>query len=80
MAYPTDLTSEQFALVQDYLPKKKITKPRKYSYHQIFNAILYVVISGCQWRMLPKDLPNWKTVHHYFLTWSSLRTCPNSPS
>jgi transposase len=72
MPYQTDLTLEQFKLIEDFLPKKKTTRPRKYSYYQIFNAILYVLISGCQWRMLPNDLPNWKTVHHYFLTWSKL--------
>lgn len=70
MSYPTDLTPEEFQLIEDLLPKKKVTRPRKYSYYEIFNAILYVLISGCQWRMLPNDLPNWKTVHHYFLTWS----------
>ncbi len=70
MSYPTDLTPEEFKLIEDLLPQKKVTRPRKYSYYEIFNAILYVLISGCQWRMLPNDLPNWKTVHHYFLTWS----------
>ena len=70
MPYPSDLTPEQFKLIEDLLPQKKTTRPRKYSYYQLFNAILYVLISGCQWRMMPNDLPNWKTVHHYFLTWS----------
>lgn len=70
MSYPTDLTPEQFKLIEDILPKKKTTRPRKHSYYTLFNAILYVLISGCQWRLLPNDLPNWKTVHHYFLTWS----------
>jgi len=70
MSYPTDLTPEEFQLIEDLLPQKKVTRPRKYSYYEIFNAILYVLICGCQWRVLPNDLPNWKTVHHYFLTWS----------
>jgi transposase len=74
MSYPSDLTLEQFSLFEDLLPKKKMTKPRKHSYFELFNAILYVLITGCQWRMLPNDLPNWKTVHHYFLTWSKLET------
>lgn len=70
MSYPSDLTTEQFALIADLFPKKKVTKPRKYSVYEMFNAVLYVLITGCQWEMLPNDLPNWKTVHHYFITWS----------
>ena len=70
MSYPTDLTQEQFNLIVELLPKKKLTKPRIHSLYDLFNAILYVLVSGCQWRLLPNDLPPWKTVHHYFLTWS----------
>jgi putative transposase len=36
---------------------------------QIINAILYVVRTGCQWRMMPKDLPPWQTVDGYFWRW-----------
>ena len=70
MSYPTDLTREQFNLIAGLLPQKKVTKPRKHSLYDLFNAILYVLVSGCQWRLLPNDLPPWKTVHHYFITWS----------
>ncbi len=34
------------------------------------NAILYVTRTGCQWRMLPKDLPPWQTVYGYFWRWT----------
>src|SRR5690348_8339652 len=34
--------------------------------HEIFNAIIYVLRSGCSWRMLPHDLPPWGTVHYYY--------------
>lgn len=70
MSYPSDLTLEQFSLIEELFPKKKSTRPRKHTYFDIFNAILYLLITGCQWRMLPNDLPPWKTIHHYFLTWS----------
>ena len=70
MSYPSDLTIEQFDIIKDLLPQRKNTKPRKHTLHTLFNSVLYVLITGCQWRMLPNDLPNWKTVHHYFLTWS----------
>lgn len=33
------------------------------------NACLYQVRSGCAWRMLPHDFPQWKIVYHYFDTW-----------
>jgi transposase len=70
MSYPSDLTLEQFALIEHLFPVKKVTKPPTHTRFELFNAILYALVSGCQWRMLPNDLPKWKTVHHYFLTWS----------
>ncbi len=35
----------------------------------ILNGIFYLLQSGCSWRMLPSDLPPWKTVYHYFRLW-----------
>jgi putative transposase len=35
----------------------------------ILNAIFYLLRSGCQWRMLPREFPPWSTVHHYFRAW-----------
>lgn len=36
---------------------------------QVINGILYVVVSGIQWRMLPKEYPKWQSVYYYFRTW-----------
>jgi len=36
---------------------------------QVINAIFYLVVSGIQWRMLPKEYPKWKSVNHYFRQW-----------
>jgi putative transposase len=36
---------------------------------QVINAILYILVSGAQWRMLPRDYPKWKSVYHYFRQW-----------
>jgi putative transposase len=36
---------------------------------EILDAIFYILRSGCAWRLLPHDLPPWKTIHHYFRTW-----------
>jgi transposase len=70
MSYPSDLTLEQFALIEPLFPPKKLTKPPIHTRFNLFNAILYCLVSGCQWRMLPNDLPPWKTVYHYFNLWS----------
>jgi transposase len=70
MSYPSDITLEQFALIEVLIPTKKLTKPPTHTRFNLFNAILYCLVSGCQWRMLPNDLPPWKTVYHYFNLWS----------
>jgi putative transposase len=44
-------------------------RPRLRNPCKILGAIFYVLKSGCQWRMLPKDFPPWKTVYHYFRGW-----------
>lgn len=69
MAYPSDLTKAQFEEIEIYLPVKKTTKPLKWNKHQIINGILYILVSGSQWRMLPSDMPPWETVYYYFNIW-----------
>lgn len=44
-------------------------RPREYSYREILNGIFYITRGGCSWRMMPHDLPHWKTVYHYFRLW-----------
>jgi putative transposase len=36
---------------------------------EILDAVFYIVRGGCTWRLLPHDLPPWKTVYHYFRLW-----------
>ena len=49
---------------------RKRTKPRTVDQFEVFNAVLYLLKSGCQWRMLPEGFPNWVTVYSYFAKWS----------
>lgn len=66
-AYPTDLNDTEWARIAPYLPGKKFTgAPRKVPWREIMNGIFYVLKTGCPWRYMPHDLPNWKTVYHYF--------------
>jgi len=68
--YPSDLTDEEWALIDPLIPKaREPGRPEKYSKRAILNAIFYLVRSGCAWRMLPHDLPPWKLVWHYFAHW-----------
>lgn len=70
--YPSDISREQFEEIREILESaKKKTKPRKIELYSIFRAILYILKSGCQWRMLPKDFPDWKICHYYFTEWRS---------
>ncbi len=67
--YPTDLKYTEWLLIMDFFPTHRLGRPRKWEMWQILNAILYVVRTGCQWRMLPTNLPPWRTVYGYFWRW-----------
>ena len=69
-SYPTDLTDEQWAVLEPLLPDAKPGgRPRKTNLRAVVNALLYLNRTGCQWRMLPRDFPPWKTVYNYFRAW-----------
>ncbi len=62
--YPSDVTDEEWELVEPHLPPE-----RRVNRREVLNGILYVLSTGCQWRALPKDLPPKSTVHDYFVEW-----------
>ena len=65
--YPTDLSDEEWASLKTHLPASKLPgRLRAHSLRDIFDAIFYVLRSGCPWRMLPGDLPPWSTVYYHF--------------
>ena len=69
--YPSDITREQFALIEsDLKAAKKTTRPRKIDLYEVFCALLYVLKNGCTWRALPHDFPDWKLVYYYHTVWS----------
>ena len=69
-SYPTDMTDEQWELLLPLLPSAKPGgRPRSVELRAVVNAIFYIVVAGCAWRMLPQDFPKWKTVYHYFRVW-----------
>lgn len=62
-AYPTDLSDKQWEQLVKLLPLKQTEPERMREY---INAILYVLHTGCSWRMLPHDFPSWSTVYDVF--------------
>jgi transposase len=72
--YPSDLTDEEWGLVEPLLPAPgEGGRPEKHSRRAVVDAILYVVRTGCSWRALPADFPPWQTVYWYFARWETQR-------
>src|SRR5262249_28342709 len=80
--YPSDLTDEQWAVLEDLIPPAKPGgRPREHDMREVLNALFYINREGCSWRALPHDfgIP-WKTVYNYFRafaddgTWDRLVT------
>src|SRR5215210_375910 len=67
--YPSDLTDEQWAVIEPLIPVHKVGRPWTNDMREVLNAILYLNRSGCQWDMLPHDLPPKSTVYGYFAQW-----------
>ena len=69
-AYPSDLADPEWEVIKPFVPQcltggRQEEIPRR----EIINGILYVLRGGNAWRMMPHDLPKWKTVYHYFNLW-----------
>jgi putative transposase len=65
--YSTDVTDAQWDNIKGYL--NTTDRKRKHSLRSVWNALMYVVKTGCQWRMLPKDFPKWQLVYYYYRKW-----------
>ncbi len=58
LRYPSDLTDDEWALVEPLIPPaKRGGRQRTVNIREVLNGIFYVLMTGCQWRALPKDLP-----------------------
>jgi putative transposase len=68
-SYPSDISNEEWQKLQPLLPKSKRGAPRRVNMREVINALRYLNRTGCQWRMLPHDLPPWEKVYYYFSEW-----------
>jgi putative transposase len=67
--YPSDLTDAQWAIIEPLIPVHRVGRPREVGMREVVNAIFYLNRSGCQWDMLPHDLPAKSTVYDHFAQW-----------
>jgi len=67
--YPTNLTEKQWQVIEKIVDCKK--RKRKHSLREIINAIFYLLKTGCQWRMIPRDFAPWNTIYFYYSKWKN---------
>ena len=58
------LTESQWEVIKKIVPESN--RKRKHDLREIFEALFYILKTGCHWRMLPKNYPNWELVYYYF--------------
>jgi putative transposase len=71
LRYPSDVTDEEWAHLEPLIPEaKRGGRKREVDMREVFNGVMYVLSTGCQWRYIPKDLPPKSTVYRYFCDWT----------
>ena len=70
LRYASDTTDAEWAVIEPHMPPAATCgRPRETDLREVVNAIFYIAQTGCQWRMLPSDLPPFTTVQRYFYAW-----------
>jgi putative transposase len=68
--YSTDMNDAQWALLEPHVVKKKRRGPKsQINLREVINAIFYRLRTSCQWRLLPKEYPDWSVVSGYWQRW-----------
>lgn len=69
-SYPSDVSDAEWEFLLPYLTLMREDAPqRSHDMREVFNAIRFVVKTGCQWRMLPHDLPEWTVAYQQARRW-----------
>lgn len=75
MSYSTDLSDTQWARIAPYFAQAPGPGRRRHSdTRAVVNALLYRLRTGCQWRRLPQEYPDWRLVYYYFTQWTRTGT------
>lgn len=68
--YTSDVTDAEWAVISRHLPEPKLLgRPRGTELREVVNALFYMARTGCQWKLMPSDLPHYSTVQYYFYSW-----------
>ena len=72
LRYPSDVTEEEWAVIAPLIPPaRRGGRKRSVNIREVFNGVLYILSTGCQWRAIPKDLPPRSTLFHYLAGWEA---------
>ena len=77
MPYTSSLSDREWEIIEPLLPKKKRTRPPKWSKREILDGVLYQLKNGCNWVDLPRDLPPYSTVFWHYKQWRAEGTINN---
>jgi putative transposase len=68
--YPSDLSDARWEVLEPLLERRNpVGRKRGSDMRQIINAINYLLRTGCQWRLLPREYPRWDLVYYYYKQW-----------
>lgn len=72
LRYPSDATEEEWTEVVPLIPPaRRGGRKRTVNIREVFNGLLYVLSTGCQWRAIPKEFPPRSTIFYYFGRWEA---------
>ena len=77
MPYTSSLSDQEWEIIEPLLPKRKRTRPAKWSKREILDGILYQLKNGCNWVDSPHDLPPYSTVLWHYKQWRAEGTINN---
>jgi transposase len=70
LRYASDVTDEEWQLIAPHLPPAKpLGRRRATDLCPAVNAMLYLLTTGCRWRLLPEQFPPYTTVQRFFYGW-----------
>lgn len=68
--YPSDLTNNQWNHIKElFETDNQRGRPTEINLRLVVNGVLFILVSGCQWRYLPREYPNWQSVYYHFRKW-----------